>query len=76
MDEDTMRIMWLTDPPQPENIGGSVFVDGSCMRRVVRETSRASWSVFVYSPSKEPLCQVSGPVWAHMPQTPQAGEFC
>ena len=54
---------------------GHLFLDGSCQRHVIRELSRASWCISMSWDDGKCLGEVRGPVWAHFPQTPQAGEY-
>ena len=56
--------------------GGEVFIDGSCTQHKVHELRRASWSVRAVDDQGLSKDMVIGPVWAPLPQTPQAAEFC
>ena len=57
---------------------GLALGDGSCTRHVIPQCSRASWAVAFYDSERDDPCQpkvvLVGPVWAPLPQTPQAGE--
>ena len=55
---------------------GHVFIDGSCTRTPIRELNRAAFSVVMVNPSGKAVIKVAAPVWAHLPQTPQAAEYC
>jgi len=63
------------DARVPENIGGGwAFVDGSASRHVVSELRRAAWAAVFEQDNGNVQVTVSGPVWEHLPQTPQAAE--
>jgi len=63
------------DARVPENIGGGwAFVDGSASRHVVSELRRAAWAAVFEQDDGTVQVTVSGPVWEHLPQTPQAAE--
>jgi len=58
------------------SFGDDLFIDGSCTAHVVPELRRAMWSVAEVDEQGEALAIVRGPVWAPLPQTPQASEYC
>jgi len=77
LEEGSWDVVWSRDPPS-ENLfqmQGTIFIDGSCSRHVVKELNRASWCAALFSEENELLCTMKCPVWAPLPQTPQAGEF-
>ena len=55
---------------------GSVFIDGSCTRHPVKDLCRASFAVVMVNSGGIPVISVLAPVWSHLPQTPQAAEYC
>jgi prepilin-type processing-associated H-X9-DG protein len=60
---------------QHSNLGGNlVFVDGSASRHPIQECHVASWAVAFFDYSDNFQASVAGPVWRHLPQTPQAAE--
>ena len=68
---------WALDPPPARTFGlqGNIFIDGSSSRHAIKELSRAAWCATLWSDSDELLCTMRCPVWAPLPQTPQASEF-
>ena len=59
-----------------EGLGGAwCFCDGSVSRHPVAELRRASWGVTFLDHDGGRQATVRGPVWRHLPQTPQAGEY-
>ena len=63
--------------PGPEQVRfeGDIFLDGSCFQSTIRELARAGWGFVLVSKQGHMLARVCGPVWAHLPQSSQAGEF-
>jgi len=55
--------------------GGRAFCDGTCSRHPVAELRRAAWGVVFTSTCGSHRASVGGPVWANLPQTPQAAEY-
>ena len=71
---------WSADWPEDDRCveslsGGEVFCDGSASRHAVAELRRAAWAIFFTTADGSPKATVSGPVWEHLPQTPQAAEY-
>eukprot|EP00959_Pyramimonas_sp_CCMP1952_P261359 5464352-Pyramimonas_sp.AAC.1 len=54
---------------------GHVFIDGSCQRHPIKELSRAVYAITMNAEDGTCLGEARGPVWAHLPQTPQAAEY-
>ena len=54
---------------------GWVCYDGSCAVSEHPELRRAAWAVVEVNGKGEVTATLSGPVWASLPQTPQAAEF-
>eukprot|EP00959_Pyramimonas_sp_CCMP1952_P159790 3342033-Pyramimonas_sp.AAC.1 len=80
--DDGPFLVWHDDTLEPPDGGergtsmwGSLFVDGSCSRHVVRELSRAASSVCMVGPDGQLLAEFRAPVWSPLPQTPQGAEF-
>ena len=63
-------------PTSNLQLRGSVYVDGSCTRHPIRDLSRAGFSVVMCNSKGGEVISVTAPVWAHLPQTPQASEYC
>ena len=55
---------------------GNIFVDGSCTRHPVRDLNRASFSVVMVNSLAQAVLRIQSPIWAHLPQSPQAAEYC
>ena len=55
---------------------GNIFVDGSCTRHPVNDLNRASFSVVMVNSVAQPVLRIQAPIWAHLPQSPQAAEYC
>ena len=55
--------------------GGKCFWDGSASRHPVAELRRAGWAVHFTDEDGTARATVRGPVWAHLPQSPQAAEY-
>jgi len=73
-------IEWNEDIPEAcrseDQLGGGwSFVDGSASRHPVRELCRASWAAIFEDKDGSHQASVSGPVWQHLPQTPQSAEY-
>ena len=67
---------WPEDDRHDELLsGGEVFCDGSASRHAVAELRRAAWAIHFTTADGSPKATVSGPVWEHLPQTPQAAEY-
>jgi len=66
-------------PPEDRDVGKLgghyVFTDGSASRHPVSELRRAAWGLVFINPDESVQASVRGPVWRHLPQTPQAGEY-
>jgi len=59
----------------PAGLGGDWgFWDGSASRHPVEELRRAAWAVAFLDAEGNKQALISGPVWQHLPQTPQASE--
>ena len=60
------------------DLSGHIFIDGSCTKLSYRKLNRATWAVAVVSPDPPHRREVTvrGNVWAMLPQTPQAAEYC
>jgi len=59
-----------------EELGGHLlFTDGSASRHPVAELRRASWCAAFFNQEGKLQASIRGPVWRHLPQTPQAGEY-
>ena len=58
------------------NLGGFLFVDGSCTSHAIPELRRASWAIVELDRHGNTVAAVRGPVWAPLPQTPQSAEYC
>jgi len=59
-----------------DELGGNlVFYDGSASRHPVEDLRRASWGVVFLKEDDTVHATVTGPVWRHLPQTPQSGEY-
>ena len=63
-------------PTDNLQLRGAVYVNGSCTRHPIREMSRASFAVVMCNSRGEEVISVTAPVWANLPQTPQASEYC
>ena len=60
-----------------EVFNGEVFLDGSCTKTFAKELNRASWAITKLDESTgELVARLHGPVWATLPQTSPAAEFC
>ena len=66
------------DPNIVHGVKGPLYMDGSCIRHICKELSRAAWCVVALDVDcnlRYCLSGLSGPVFAPFPQTPQAGEY-
>jgi len=75
-----MDFEWNAAVPEQDrvvdNLGGNlVFVDGSASRHPVVDMRRASWAVAYYDDQGHVQATITGPVWQHLPQTPQSAEY-
>ena len=66
----------LRDIGDHVRLSGFVFPDGTCTRPILRDLARAAWAVAVVTPDGLLRQHAMGPVWAGLPQTPQAAEHC
>ena len=53
-----------------------LYTDGGCTKQFHPKLNRASWSVAVINDEGDYLAACAGPVWANLPQTSPAGEYC
>ena len=75
LSEGSWEAEWFVDaPPDPYQIQGQVFVDGSCSKHVIKDLCRAAWACSVFS-NGERQCEMRCPVHAPLPQSPQCAEF-
>ena len=79
-ESDGVNTVWADDVPDVEKkaecLGGNlVFVDGSASRHPVVDLRRAAWGVVFLRPGDKMHATITGPVWRHLPQTPQPGEY-
>jgi len=51
------------------------FCDGSASRHPVEELRRAAWAAAFLDADGNVQVKITGPVWANLPQTPQAAEY-
>ncbi len=56
-------------------LGGRLYVDGSCTQHVFQELRRAASALVVRQPGEGIEARYLLPVWAPLPQTPQAAEY-
>ncbi len=56
-------------------LGGRLYVDGSCTQHVFQELRRAASALVVRQPGGGVEARYLLPVWAPLPQTPQAAEY-
>jgi len=75
-----MIVTWPSETRQADRdlstlSGGLAFCDGSASRHSVVELRRAAWAVVFTDLVGTVRASISGPVWEHLPQTPQAAEY-
>jgi exonuclease III len=76
--EDAGVVFWSrTGLQRTEVFHGEVFLDGSCTKTFAKELNRASWAITkIDEITGELEARLHGPVWATLPQTSPAAEFC
>jgi hypothetical protein len=62
--------------PNTYEFKGDIYVDGSAVRGASCELDRAGWALVAMGADMQLDCAIYGPVWAPLPQTSQAAEFC
>ena len=73
--ESDITVSWTGSTSTSTEISGHVFFDGSQLKYDIPELDRAGWGLAVFNDDLEHVCSISGPIWADLPQTSQAGEF-